>query len=222
MERLSTESKSEGRDSCLSEPLSDSGCKRCPLWETASHICILGDGPLDSNMLVLGIGPGRTENQKGSIFAGKSGRLLRSALFENGLNPRIENVVRCWPPENRDPTKDEILACSVYLSRVVAQMPNLKYVVALGTIVMGVCGVKGSVIKLAGVPRSGEAWGKKLIVIPLMHPAGLMRRPSYFSTWMSHWHQIRELVHPREVSFSEAVGAELYPDGLQGKDWRSL
>lgn len=205
------------------EPLlSDPSCRLCPLGGVSRSTCVLGDGPLESEILVLGINPGRAEDLQGRVFVGKSGQLLREMLREMELTARIENIVSCWTPGNREPTSVEIKACSVWLERRVRAMTALKYVIALGALPMKVCGVDGSITKLAGVPRPAVLYGREVTVIPIMHPAGLMRRPSYISTWESHWHQTRELIHPREQSFADTIGSRLFPKGLEGKDWRTV
>jgi len=204
------------------EPLYDPACTRCPLHLTATHRCVPGDGPIDGNLLVVGLAPGETEDRTNRVFAGKSGRIFRNILIENNLTAYIHNLVNCRPPGNRAPTANEVRTCSVYLERVVHAMTNLKFIVALGSLPMKACGVEGSVMKLAGVPRPVLKWGKELTVIPILHPAAILRRPASISTWESHWHQIRELVHPRETSFADTVGAKMFPGGLEGKDWRAL
>lgn len=197
----------------------DPTCQACPLWASARTVCVPGEGPLDSTLLVVGIAPGQAEDAKGQPFVGKSGRLLRQILFDNNLTPRLTNVVRCRPfntetNENRDPQSDEVKACAQYLQAEIAAMPNLKFVVALGSLPMHALGVRGSVIDLAGVPRRVTLYGRDLLVVPVAHPAAIVRAPKNISTWESHWHQIRELVHPRAVSFSDTVGATILPEGI--------
>lgn len=205
----------------MTDTLHDPTCQACPLWASAKHVCVGGEGPLDTTLLVVGIAPGQAEDAKGQPFVGKSGRLLRQILFDNDLTPRLTNVVRCRPcntetNENRDPQADEVRACAQYLEAEIRAMPSLKYVVALGSLPMHALGVKGSVIELAGVPRKVTLYGRDLLVVPVAHPAAIIRMPKNISTWESHWHQIRELVHPRAVSFSDTVNATILPDGLQG------
>lgn len=196
-------------------------CDLCELHKTATNRCVPGDGNINGTLLVVGLAPGETEDRTNRVFAGKSGRLFREMLKENGLDPYIHNAVNCRPPGNREPNAAEVKACSIYLERVVKAMPNLKYIVALGSLPMKACGVDGSVMKLAGVPRPVFKWGRNLTVVPVLHPAAILRRPSSISTWESHWHQIRNLVNPPSESFASKVGARIYPKGLEGKDWRT-
>lgn len=240
-------------------PLQDSACQACSLSGSCLTTCIPGEGPLDASLMVLGIGPGGVEDRSrqspmglgyplGRPFVGDSGRLLRSMLLSNGFaepdpdhpdHPRplvrLTNVVRCRPPENRDPTAAEMKACARYLGSELAAMPNLKYVVALGTIPMKALFVVGSVTDLAGVPRKTQFAAEyrdevgtymlremDLTVIPIMHPAGVLRRQTYISTWQSHWDQIRNIVRPPEKGFVDRINSTLLPEGLQGRDWRVL
>lgn len=233
-------------------PLQDVTCERCELFLSCESVNIPGEGPLDSEVMVLGISPGGWEDKYktkgdadgwpegvhfplGRPFVGESGKLLRAVLLSNLLaeyddvfpeHPkplvRLTNVVRCRPPENRDPTASEQRACATYLESEIKCMPRLRYVVALGSLPMKALGVVGSVTDLAGVPRKTTLWDRELVVIPVFHPAAVLRRQTYLSTWESHWHQIRNIIRPSDVSFAEKVGARIYLDGLEGKDWRTL
>lgn len=222
-------------------PLQDRSCTRCPLYENARNVCVPGEGDLNSTLLILGIAPGGPEDRTNRPFIGESGRLLRSMLLANGLatqaipdtevDPdgqlhvplcRISNILRCRPPENRDPSAEELRNCNVYLESELQAMVNLRYVVVLGSLPMKSLGVTGSVYDLAGVPRKTVLAGRELTVIPAFHPAFVLRRQTYLSTWEAHWHTIRRIVNPSKESFAEQVGAIIYPNGLEGKDWRSL
>jgi uracil-DNA glycosylase family 4 len=206
----------------VDDSLQDSMCRRCALWESCASVCIPGDGPIDAELLVVGIAPGGAEDREGRPFVGQSGKLLRSVLEENALVARLTNVARCRPPENRDPTAAEMRACRIYFEDEVRNMPRLKYAVALGSLPMKALGVPGSVTDFAGVPRRGQVADREIIVIPVLHPAAVLRRQTYLSTWESHWHQVRNIVRPPKESFAERLGAQVYEHGLEGRDWRVL
>lgn len=95
-------------------------CERCPaLVESRSRI-VNGTGPEDADLLIVGEAPGEREDEEGEPFVGRSGTQLDEKLRENGIGReevRITNCVRCRPPENRDPTKDELGNCRGYLER---------------------------------------------------------------------------------------------------------
>ncbi len=119
-----------------SDGLCVNNCRRCPaLVESRSRI-VNGIGPEDAGLLFVGEGPGQTEDQQGEPFVGRSGSVLDEALGEAGLlreEIRITNCVRCRPPENRDPTSDELANCRGYLySEISAVDPDV--VITLGKV----------------------------------------------------------------------------------------
>ena len=113
-----------------------SDCTRCPgLVDSRSRI-VNGVGPAEAALLFVGEGPGKTEDEQGEPFVGRSGSVLDDALGEAGLlreEVRITNCVRCRPPENRDPTTEELANCRGYLdSEISAVDPEL--VITLGKV----------------------------------------------------------------------------------------
>ena len=113
-----------------------SDCTRCPdLVDSRSRI-VNGVGPADAELVFVGEGPGKTEDEQGEPFVGRSGSVLDEALGEAGLlreEVRISNCVRCRPPENRDPTTEELANCRGYLhSEIEAVDPTL--VITLGKV----------------------------------------------------------------------------------------
>jgi len=111
-------------------------CERCPeLVDSRSRI-VNGVGPDDADLLFVGEGPGKNEDEQGEPFVGRSGSVLDDALSEAGVlreEVRITNCVRCRPPENRDPTNKELANCRGYLdSEIAAVEPDI--VVTLGKV----------------------------------------------------------------------------------------
>ncbi len=110
-------------------------CKRCRLHETRTNV-VFGSGAADAEMMLVGEGPGFTEDQTKIPFSGAAGKQLNDLLREAGLERekvRITNIVLCRPPNNRDPAPDEIEACRPLLeSQISAIKPKL--IVALGRI----------------------------------------------------------------------------------------
>ncbi|KAB1192501.1 uracil-DNA glycosylase [Haloferax sp. MBLA0076] len=101
------------------EGLCVTDCEQCPeLVESRSRI-VNGVGPDDADLLFLGEAPGAKEDEGGEPFVGRSGSVLDDALREAGLaraDVRITNCVRCRPPDNRDPTTEELANCKGYLA----------------------------------------------------------------------------------------------------------
>ncbi|MGM0604098.1 MAG: uracil-DNA glycosylase [Halobacteriota archaeon] len=100
------------------EGLCVESCERCPdLVDSRSQI-VNGVGPADAELLFVGEGPGGQEDETGEPFVGRSGTVLTEAIAAAGLlreEVRITNCVRCRPPNNRDPTTQELTNCRAYL-----------------------------------------------------------------------------------------------------------
>ena len=164
-------------------------CERCPeLVESRSHI-VNGVGPDDADIVFVGEGPGATEDEEGEPFVGRSGTVLDDALRDAGLaraDVRITNCVRCRPPENRDPTADELSNCRGFLE---AELQNVApdVVVTLGKVPsqhllersVAVTKEAGSVHDL----RVGETSTRLLVSV---HPAATLydrsQRDGFFET----------------------------------------
>ena len=110
------------------------GCTRCPLSESRTQV-VFGVGDPSADLMFVGEAPGRDEDLQGEPFVGRSGKLLdRLVLEEMGVDRSrfyIANVIKCRPPDNRDPRPDEIAACRPWLE---AQIEHIapKVVVTLG------------------------------------------------------------------------------------------
>jgi len=111
-------------------------CTRCgALVESRSQI-VNGDGPADADVLFVGEAPGANEDEQGDPFVGRSGDVLDDALRDVGLSRadvRLTNCVRCRPPENRDPTGEELANCRPYLDREI-ELVDPEVVVTLGKV----------------------------------------------------------------------------------------
>jgi len=150
-------------------------CRKCPLHKTRKN-AVPGEGYKSSKIMLVGEAPGREEDEMGRPFIGSAGRILRDVLEEVGLTRMdvfITSILKCRPPKNRNPKKDEMDACRPYL---LAQMENLKpkVIVALGSYGLhglvgkrhGISKVRGKVFELKGIP-----------IIPTYHPAACLYNP---------------------------------------------
>ena len=157
-------------------------CTRCGLAQSRKHT-VPGEGNARAELMLVGEGPGATEDETGRPFVGAAGELLTQILGSIGI-PResvfIANVVKCRPPQNRKPLPDESTACLPYLRRQV-QLVRPKVILALGaTAAESLLGVRKSLGELRGaVHRYG---GVPLVVT--YHPAALLRNPNWKKpTW---------------------------------------
>ncbi|WP_226038824.1 uracil-DNA glycosylase [Natrinema sp. DC36] len=120
----------EMEDLCVTE------CMRCPALVDSRSRIVNGAGPEDADLLFVGEGPGAKEDEQGEPFVGRSGTVLDDGLRDVGLERgdiRITNCVRCRPPENRDPKKDELANCRGYLEREIDRL-DPEVIVTLGKV----------------------------------------------------------------------------------------
>ncbi len=150
--------------------------KSLPLREGATQL-VFGDGNPDSEIYFLGEAPGYWEDQKGKPFVGLAGKLLNE-LIESIGNKRedvyISNVVRFRPPENRDPTPEEIAAFAPYVDREI-EIINPKIIVTLGRFSMGKFLPEAKISLVHGQIKQVPWKGKAVTVIPMYHPAAALR-----------------------------------------------
>jgi uracil-DNA glycosylase family 4 len=150
-------------------------CTRCRLHKSRTNI-VFGVGNPNAELVFVGEGPGRDEDLKGEPFVGRAGKLLTQMIEAMGLQRGevyICNVVKCRPPENRLPEKDEIATCSPFLMRQLGVIAP-KVIVCLGA-----CAAQTLLSTNAGISKFRGQWfdfhGSKLIAT--YHPAYLLRNP---------------------------------------------
>ena len=104
------------------------GCNRCKLWNTRKNI-VFGEGNKNARLMFIGEGPGADEDSTGIPFVGKAGKLMNMAFQAVGINREetyIANIVKCRPPQNRNPEEDECEACLNYLrNQVILVKPGI-------------------------------------------------------------------------------------------------
>ncbi|WP_435069272.1 uracil-DNA glycosylase [Haloplanus sp. C73] len=152
-------------------------CERCPaLVESRSRI-VNGVGPDDAALVFVGEAPGANEDAEGEPFVGRSGSVLDDALRDAGLaraDVRITNCVRCRPPENRDPSADELDNCADFLDRELDYVdPDL--VVTLGKVPgQRVLDRDVAVTKEVGSVVDARLGGESRRVLVCLHPAATL------------------------------------------------
>lgn len=160
-----------------------SGCTRCPLCEVRTNL-VFGTGSESSKIMFIGEGPGEQEDLKGEPFVGPAGKLLDTMLYLIGLNRSevyIANIVKCRPPNNRDPKQEEQSACRRWLERQIA-LVSPKLIVCLGRIA-----AMALIDENFRITREHGQWynvdGRRIMAT--YHPSALLRdvskRPEAFS-----------------------------------------
>jgi DNA polymerase len=150
------------------------GCVACPLHRTRTQ-SVFGVGDENADWMFVGEGPGAEEDARGEPFVGQAGRLLDSMLaaidLKRGANVYIANVVKCRPPNNRNPQEGEMSCCEPYLARQI-ELIQPKLIVSLGRVSANhLLQTDASIASLRG--RVHRYRGTPLIVT--YHPAYLLR-----------------------------------------------
>jgi len=151
-----------------------SECTRCSLCETRTHT-VFGEGVLPARLLIIGEGPGADEDASGRAFVGRSGQYLETWLKPVGLsrmtNVYLANIVKCRPPENRNPHAEEVVSCLPYVKRQI-QLVKPELILLVGGVASkallntdeGVGRLRGRFHRYEGVP-----------VLVTYHPSGVLR-----------------------------------------------
>ena len=153
-------------------------CTRCKLHYSRKN-AVPGEGPANAEIMFIGEGPGFHENEQGRPFVGAAGKLLDELLNKIGMQRSdvfITNIVKCRPPDNRDPEQEEVESCDSYLERQI-QAINPKVIVTLGRYSMArfLPNVKISVIH-------GQAMKvRDRLIVPMYHPAAGLHQRSLMS-----------------------------------------
>ncbi|MEA2014518.1 MAG: uracil-DNA glycosylase [Thermodesulfobacteriota bacterium] len=157
----------------IGEELGD--CKRCKLHSERNHI-VFGEGSSTSDLVFVGEAPGRDEDMQGRPFVGRAGQLLTDIIKAMGLERKdvyICNILKCRPPQNRNPEPDEIVACEPFLIRQLEAIQP-RVICAMGKFAaQTLLKTETAISVLRG--RFHSYHGIKLM--PTYHPAYLLRNP---------------------------------------------
>ncbi len=151
-----------------------SNCTMCGLGSGRTK-SVPGEGPINAEVMCIGEGPGFYEDREGRPFVGAAGKFLSELLGHAGLKREevyITNVVKCRPPNNRDPLPDELSACRTYLIRQI-EIINPRVIVTLGRFSMAYFLPDARISGIHGQARLVQ--GK--IIIPMYHPAAALHQP---------------------------------------------
>jgi uracil-DNA glycosylase family 4 len=178
-------------------------CEDCGLARTRTK-AVPGEGPDDAEIMFIGEGPGYYEDRSGRPFVGQAGKLLERLLASIGMRREqvyITNVVKCRPPENRDPLREEIEACDKYLTRQIELIDPL-LIVTLGRYSMAKFLPGESISRIHGQPR---VIGRRTI-LPFFHPAAALHQQRFMQQVEQDFKKIPEvLTQARERRAREAA-----------------
>jgi DNA polymerase len=179
-------------------------CTRCPLHQGRIR-AVPGEGPPDAQIMFIGEGPGFNEDKQGRPFVGAAGKFLEELL--NGIGYKredvfITNVVKCRPPNNRDPEADELAACKGYLDRQI-ELIDPKVIVTLGRFSMYRYFPGVSITKIHG---QAERVGHRLIV-PMFHPAAALHQPKWRPLLVEDFQKLPQYVE-EAAAFSQSIDVD--------------
>ncbi len=150
-------------------------CQNCGLAVTRKN-AVPGEGPFNAEIMLIGEGPGFYENEQGRPFVGQAGKFLNELLENGGLKREdvfITNVVKCRPPENRDPLDVELAACSGYLERQI-EVINPLIILTLGRFSMA---RYFQTVKISAI-HGRASWVGTRLIVAMYHPAAGLHQPN--------------------------------------------
>ena len=163
-------------------------CSKCGLSKNRKSV-VPGDGNIQARLMLVGEAPGRQEDLRGLPFVGAAGKTLDKLLQNAGLFRRevyITNIVKCRPPGNRDPSRDEIATCTgLYLKRQI-QAIQPRFLVMLGrhstNYILSESGLKvEGITRIHGKVYKISPFNFPIVAIPMFHPASLLYNLKYKS-----------------------------------------
>ncbi|MGI5875733.1 MAG: uracil-DNA glycosylase [Dethiobacteria bacterium] len=182
-------------------------CRRCSLREGARGV-VFGEGNPQADIMLIGEGPGGEEDKRGHPFVGTAGKLLDQILAACNLKREevyIANIVKCRPPGNRTPQREEIEACYPLLQKQV-QLVDPAIIICLGAIAS-----KTIINPAFSITRERGRWHKlgNRLVMPTFHPAALLRDPKKKRPVWEDFKEIMAAYSKIKNSFTGSPGEEI-------------
>ena len=149
------------------------GCTKCVLCEQRKQT-VFGEGDPDAKIMFIGEGPGENEDIQGRPFVGRAGQLLDTMIAGMGLSRErvfIANIVKCRPPDNREPAPDEVAACTPYLERQL-EIIRPRVIVTLGR--PAAQHMIQSKVAISRIRGTWMTW-RGIKLMPTFHPAYILR-----------------------------------------------
>ena len=188
LKNLRTSEQKEAALKALSKDIGD--CKRCRLSKERTNI-VFGEGNPDARLMFIGEAPGREEDSQGRPFVGDAGMLLTRLIEKMGFkrgDVYIANIIKCRPPMNRNPEKDEIESCRGFVEKQI-EIIKPEVLISLGRIssqaLIGNTGLKMTSI------RGNFFDYKGILLMPTFHPAYLLRNPK--DKWLT-WNDAQKVL----------------------------
>jgi uracil-DNA glycosylase len=179
-----------------------SSCQKCALYRSRK-LSVPGEGPVNSEIMFIGEGPGFHENEQGRPFVGAAGTFLNELLAEAGLKRLdvwIGNVVKCRPPGNRDPLPEELAACNGYLERQMTVI-NPKIIITLGRYSMGKFMPGAKISQVHGQMRRMDG----RFVIAMFHPAAALHQAALKPAILKDFSQLPNLLEQARAALKRTV-----------------
>ena len=171
-------------------------CGRCGLCKSRTQV-VFGVGNPQAALMFVGEGPGFHEDRLGEPFVGQAGKLLTELLGDIGLtrgDVYIANVVKCRPPENRDPLPDELEACGPHLMDQIAII-RPRVICTLGRFATKrLTGTELSITAIHGKAKERELAGVDTIIFPVFHPAAALYTPANRQVLVDDFAKLRHLL----------------------------
>ena len=180
----------QGRDEALIRLREEIGdCARCKLCRNRKNI-VFGEGLPEAELMFIGEGPGRDEDIQSRPFVGSAGKLLTSMIEKMGMTREgvyIANIVKCRPPNNRDPEEDEIATCRPFVEKQI-EIIRPKVIITLGRVsTQALLNTKVPISRLRGQFSEHS----DIPVMPTFHPAYLLRNPK--DKWLT-WDDVQKVL----------------------------
>lgn len=167
-------------------------CTLCALARGRTN-AVPGEGAADVAIMFIGEGPGQQEDRQGRPFVGPAGQLLNELLQGIGLRREqvfITNIVKCRPPENREPYPDEVRACRPYLDGQIAAL-RPRIICPLGRpATQTLLDPQAAIGKVHGRPFAREG----MIYVPIYHPAAALHNPGQRPTLLEDFQKLKALL----------------------------
>lgn len=178
-------------------------CEGCSLSESANHPCLLGRGSKSAKIMIIQDFPSDLDDEKGKCLYGKSCENMRKAMENRGID--LEDVyytslVKCLVP-NEKPSPISIKTCQKILEAEIS-LVNPKIIVPLGNYSLRFCGLTGTITKIRGNAQENVIVGEKRIVLPILNPRMVLKKPAYKEYILKDLDTLKELYNKGMTTIS--------------------